>query len=197
MLWESTALMMLRAQVKPGSNDYVQQVASSWLSDYQASMPSLMSLKPSPTRDFQDLLASWEATATPPPRRDEPEEGPPELCPVCMVAPLAAIAHPCKHEFCGTCLSLCARARLPDALTCPLCRTPVAHQEPTSSEEVTPLPDPVNPVNSNPINGPHRRPRVNEQYLSEQELHVYLNFVAPVLSLGPPPPLPDEDEDWT
>ena len=141
MLWESTALLVLRALVNPGSDNYVQQVASTWLSDYQASLPPLMALKPSPTRDFQDLLASWEASATPTPGRDEPEEEPPELCPVCMVAPLAAMAHPCKHEFCGSCLSLCARARLPASLTCPLCQTPVARQEPTGSNEVTPLPD--------------------------------------------------------
>ena len=114
-----------------------------------------------------------------------------------MVAPLAAMARPCQHAFCGTCLSLCARARLPAALTCPLCRTPVTHQEPTGTVDVTPLPDPVTPRNTSSEVGPHRRPRVNEQYLSEHELHVYLNFVAPVLSLGPPPPPQDEDEDWS
>ena len=201
MLWESTALMMLRAQVRPGSTSYAQQVASHWLDDYRASLPSLMSLEPSPTRDFRDLLASWEAAANPPPDEDEPEEETPELCPVCLVAPLAAVARPCGHEFCGSCLSLCARARQPAALTCPLCRTPVEQQEPTGSAEITPLPDPIPEEELLeqwfPIPEPRRRPRVNELFLTERELDTYLNFTVPVLRIGPPPPPRDDEEDWT
>ena len=177
MLWESDALLVLRAMVMPNPHigSFIQQLTCVWLEEQEAAIPSLMSVTPTPTRCFHDLVSSWEADAvdrrqpsTPenPASGDEDPDDPEasELCPVCMVAPLAAMARPCGHKFCGACLSLCARARLPEPLCCPLCRTPVDCQDPIGNAEVTPLPElPTEaPIPDGP---PRRRPRVNEQFL--------------------------------
>ena len=200
LFWESTALLALRTLI--GSKDHraIIDYTSAWLGAQPAPVPPLMDLEPAPTRSFQAVLDAWSEEAN---RQDQPPE-PADLCPVCMVAPIAAITRPCRHKFCGECLSLCARARLPEPLRCPVCRTRVEGQNPLGRVEVTPLPDPPaedpapellaeEPPQPDPL--PRRRPRVNEQFLSEHELHIYLNFVAPVLSLGPAPP-PDVEEDW-
>ncbi len=173
--WEIVAFHTLRSLIhEPRPSDsYIASAVTEWLQQQIASYPALMQVDVQPTRDFSYLLKTWEPQI---PEEDKTIENPvnePETCPVCLEKDLMAEAQPCKHQFCDSCLLLCAKAKPLEVLQCPLCRQDIAAQIGLNGLTVEPLPTPL-PLMS--------RPRINEQWLTERELAIYLSFMVPVLA---------------
>lgn len=169
--WENEALQFLRGG--PATPE-VESVMTSLLSE----LPALLSMQPSPTRNYSTLIASWEnedadsrvSTQHPTPVDDD------DVCPVCLAAPKTDTTI-CGHGFCGSCLDICARARPYEPLRCPLCRHHLR------SPVNVPAPPPgVNEAHKTLFSG--GRPRVNESWLNEAELNIYLGYHVPVLNLS-------------
>lgn len=188
--WENEALHFLRGNP---ATDEVSAAMRSLLSE----LPSLMSMSPSPTQDFAALVEAWKqeeadsrvSTQHPTPSNapsDDDNEGEPDVCPVCISVPPTQTTS-CGHGFCDTCLDICARARPHEPLTCPLCRH---HLRPALH---TSAPAPPNPSGfaadhvqtyayspSTLFSG--GRPRVDEGWLTAEELNIYLGYYVPVLN---------------
>lgn len=192
--WEADAVMTLRATIQPRDANYIQQTILQLLSEYQAAIPSLMSMDPVPSRDYTKVIKKWyvhadrrSSTQTPPldTMSAETDEG--NVCPVCLMEETNTTTH-CGHRFCDECLDICARARPTEALLCPLCRTPLkAPLELPELEEqydtfVDPPPGFTAVTHVTPSTHYSRgRPRVNEFWLSEDELSIYLGYYVPIL----------------
>lgn len=188
-LWESAALMCLRAAVRPGSGNFIQQEVLRLLGDLQAAIPSLMSLQIAAVPQFDPLLETWRqenacrsSTQTPTPDSKEEDE---DVCPVCLAMPPVQETS-CGHHFCATCLNICARARPYEPLTCPLCREhlrPALHSN-TPEPSIPPGfygPSSLQtPPSSTYFSG--GRPRVNEDWLTEDEIATYLGYYVPILT---------------
>lgn len=170
-LWESDAVMVLRATLRPQYGPYIQQEILRLLAGHQAAIPGLMSITPVPSRDYERVLEGWHQNADSRVSTQDPTLDDEEVCPVCLATP-PQMTTPCGHRFCNTCLDVCARARPHEPLTCPLCREKLA------PARVHPPPGFSN-AHSNVSSG--GRPRVNESWLSEEELNIYLGYYVPIL----------------
>lgn len=184
--WESEALLCLRATIRPGSGGFIQQEILRLLRQHQQSIPALMSLDVTINPRFDSLLESWykkdvadrrSSTLTPTPNDDD-------VCPVCLIdAPTQTTV--CGHKFCEQCLDICARARPREALLCPLCRRPL--KAPLELPEMNlPQRPPPGFTAVDHMLGPSTffsqgRPRVNEFWLDEDELNIYLGYYVPIL----------------
>ena len=165
--WERLALAALRGEP---STPEVTTLVTSLIRE----MPTLMEQPTAPTRRWTPEDLGWDRPeeVTPPTEKEVPP--PVEECPVCKCPCTDPITTVCAHTFCSECMDLWQRARPHEALVCPLCRTELS---PAPETSMPPLELAVGPS----ATFSRGRPRVNEGFLSEEQLEVYLNFVVPVL----------------
>ena len=177
--------MSLRATLYPADANYIQQQSLILFKQHQRSIPKLMSLQVPINPYLDDIIEGWRrqdvanrqsSTQAPTPKKDE--------CPVCLVD-AATYVTTCNHKFCENCLDICARAHPRTALLCPLCRKPL--QAPLILEEMDDPEEPPPGFTAVPLNRGQTyfsggRPRVNEVWLNEEDLNIYLGYYVPILS---------------